>query len=76
MLLAVVDDELLRAEVGYLGAATLLCALLAVVYRRPWCVTRGGRLSDRRGGRDGSRPARTFDHARHDAPAYEPRAKP
>ena len=31
----VIDDELLRAEVGYLGAASLLCALLAVVYRRP-----------------------------------------
>jgi hypothetical protein len=30
----VVDDELLRAEVGYLGAATLLCGLLALVYRR------------------------------------------
>ena len=26
-------DELLRAEVGYFGAAVLLCALLAVVYR-------------------------------------------
>ena len=35
MLADVVDDELLRAEVGYLGAASLLCALLAVVYRRP-----------------------------------------
>ena len=35
MLLGVVEDELTRAEVGYLGAATLLCALLAVVYRRP-----------------------------------------
>jgi O-antigen/teichoic acid export membrane protein len=30
----VVDDELLRAEVGYFGAAALLCALLALVYRR------------------------------------------
>src|SRR4051812_26486179 len=35
MLLDVVDDALTRAEVGYLGAAALLCALLAVVYRRP-----------------------------------------
>jgi O-antigen/teichoic acid export membrane protein len=35
MLLDVVSDELTRAEVGYLGAAVLLCALLAVVYRRP-----------------------------------------
>jgi len=30
----VIDDELLRAEAGYLGAAALLCAMLAVVYRR------------------------------------------
>jgi O-antigen/teichoic acid export membrane protein len=30
----VIDDELLRAEVGYLGAASLLCAMLAIVYRR------------------------------------------
>jgi O-antigen/teichoic acid export membrane protein len=29
-----VDDELLRAEIGYLGAAALLCGLLALVYRR------------------------------------------
>ena len=28
-----VDDELLRAEIGYGGAAVLLCALLAAVYR-------------------------------------------
>src|SRR4029079_694171 len=35
MLLGVVDDALTRAEVGYLGAASLLCLLLAVVYRRP-----------------------------------------
>jgi O-antigen/teichoic acid export membrane protein len=34
MFLPVVDDELLRAEVGYLGAAGLLCAALAVLYRR------------------------------------------
>jgi O-antigen/teichoic acid export membrane protein len=33
MLLPIVGDELVRAEVGYLGAATLLCALLAAVYR-------------------------------------------
>ena len=30
----VVDDPLLRAEVGYLGAAALLCALLSTLYRR------------------------------------------
>jgi O-antigen/teichoic acid export membrane protein len=28
-----VDDELLRAQVGYCGAAALLCALLALLYR-------------------------------------------
>ena len=35
MLLDVVDDALTRAEVGDLGAASLLCVLRAVVYRRP-----------------------------------------
>jgi O-antigen/teichoic acid export membrane protein len=35
MLAPTLDDQLLRAEVGYAGAATLLCALLAGVYRRP-----------------------------------------
>ena len=34
LLAPVVDDALLRAELGYLGAAALVCALLAVVYRR------------------------------------------
>jgi O-antigen/teichoic acid export membrane protein len=34
MLLPLVGDELVRAEVGYLGAAALLCALLTSVYRR------------------------------------------
>jgi O-antigen/teichoic acid export membrane protein len=34
MFLPVIDDELLRAEVGYLGAAGLLCAALAALYRR------------------------------------------
>jgi O-antigen/teichoic acid export membrane protein len=33
MVSPLVDDELLRAEVGYCGAAALLCALLTVVYR-------------------------------------------
>ena len=32
--LPVVDDELVRAEVGYAGAAALLCALLRGLYRR------------------------------------------
>ncbi|MET0770163.1 MAG: hypothetical protein ABW081_09630 [Solirubrobacteraceae bacterium] len=32
MVAPVIDDELLRTEVGYAGAAGLLCALLAVVY--------------------------------------------
>jgi O-antigen/teichoic acid export membrane protein len=34
MFLPVIDDELLRAEVGYLGAAGLLCAALYALYRR------------------------------------------
>jgi O-antigen/teichoic acid export membrane protein len=34
MLAPVVDDELLRAEVGYAGAAALLCGLLAALYAR------------------------------------------
>jgi O-antigen/teichoic acid export membrane protein len=34
MLLPIVDDELVRAEVGYAGGAGLLCALLYGVYRR------------------------------------------
>jgi O-antigen/teichoic acid export membrane protein len=34
MLAGVVGDELVRAELGYLGAAVLLCGLLWVVYRR------------------------------------------
>jgi O-antigen/teichoic acid export membrane protein len=33
MLAPVVHDQLLRAEVGYFGAAALLCGLLGVVYR-------------------------------------------
>jgi len=33
MLSPVIEDELLRAEAGYLGAAALLCALLAIVYQ-------------------------------------------
>ena len=33
MVSPLVEDELLRAEVGYCGAAVLLCALLAVLYR-------------------------------------------
>ena len=34
MLSPIVDDQLLRAEAGYFGATALLCALLALVYRR------------------------------------------
>ena len=34
LVLPVVDDALLRAEIGYLGAAALLCAFLTVLYRR------------------------------------------
>ena len=32
-----IDDELVRAEVGYAGAAALLCALLVALYRRVAC---------------------------------------
>jgi O-antigen/teichoic acid export membrane protein len=35
MLSDVVEDQLVRAEVGYAGAAAVLCALLALVYLRP-----------------------------------------
>jgi O-antigen/teichoic acid export membrane protein len=35
MLSSVIDDDILRAEVGYLGAASVLCGLLTVVYLRP-----------------------------------------
>jgi O-antigen/teichoic acid export membrane protein len=34
MVAPVVSDQLLRAEVGYAGAAALLCAMLAAVYAR------------------------------------------
>ena len=34
MLSPVVDDQLVRAEVGYAGATALLCAMLAVLYTR------------------------------------------
>jgi hypothetical protein len=34
MVLPVIDDELVRAEVGYFGAAALLSVALAVLYRR------------------------------------------
>jgi O-antigen/teichoic acid export membrane protein len=34
MLSPIVEDQLLRAELGYFGATALLCALLALVYRR------------------------------------------
>jgi O-antigen/teichoic acid export membrane protein len=34
LVLPVVDDQLLRAEIGYLGATAVLCALLAAVERR------------------------------------------
>ena len=34
-LVPAVDDEFLRVEIGYLGGATVLCALLYLIYRRP-----------------------------------------
>jgi O-antigen/teichoic acid export membrane protein len=41
MFAPVIGDELLRAEVGYLGAAGLLCSALWVLYRRPRAVRSG-----------------------------------
>ena len=35
MLIPLVDNDFHRVEVGYLGAATLLCALLYWLYRQP-----------------------------------------
>ncbi len=35
-----VEDEFTRVEIGYLGAATLLCTLLYLIYRRPEPVER------------------------------------
>ena len=47
-----IDDALTRAEVGYLGAASLLLALLAARVPALRGVTRDDRLEDgRRGGR-------------------------
>jgi O-antigen/teichoic acid export membrane protein len=34
MLAPIVDDQLLRAEIGYAGAAAVLCAMLAALYAR------------------------------------------
>jgi O-antigen/teichoic acid export membrane protein len=34
-LVPLVDDEFTRVEIGYLGAATLLCSVLYAIYRRP-----------------------------------------
>ena len=34
-LVPLVDDEFRRVEVGYLGAAALLCGLLYAIYRQP-----------------------------------------
>jgi hypothetical protein len=33
MILPIVGDELVRTEVGYAGAAALLCAMLRSLYR-------------------------------------------
>jgi O-antigen/teichoic acid export membrane protein len=47
MLSPIVDDQLLRAEAGYLGSTALLCGLLAVVYRRGAASTGAGRARSR-----------------------------
>src|SRR4051794_23636035 len=41
MLAPLVDDQLVRAEVGYAGAAALLCGLLSVLYARSGPAARG-----------------------------------
>jgi O-antigen/teichoic acid export membrane protein len=41
MLVPVVSDELVRAEVGYAGAAGVLCVMLYVLYRRPPAAAAG-----------------------------------
>ena len=45
MVSPLVDDELLRAQIGYFGAAALLAALLAVVYRATSASSSGTRTS-------------------------------
>jgi O-antigen/teichoic acid export membrane protein len=40
MLAPLVDDQLVRAEVGYAGAAALLCALLSALYARGGAAAR------------------------------------
>jgi O-antigen/teichoic acid export membrane protein len=42
MVSPLVDDELLRAQVGYCGAAALLCALLAALYRATSAASSSG----------------------------------
>jgi O-antigen/teichoic acid export membrane protein len=45
MVSPLVDDEFVRAQVGYAGAAALICALLAVVYRATSSSSTGPRTS-------------------------------
>jgi hypothetical protein len=45
MVSPLVGDELLRAQVGYVGGAALLCALLAAVYRATSSASSGPRRS-------------------------------
>jgi O-antigen/teichoic acid export membrane protein len=45
MVSPLVGDELLRAQIGYCGAAALLCALLAVLYRATSASSSGPRTS-------------------------------
>ena len=72
MLLDVVDDELTRAEVGLPRRGVVLVRALAVVYRPAELRhPRRAALSGRRGEWSARHPARTFDHARRDAPATD-----
>lgn len=61
MFVPLVSEQLLRAEIGYFGAASLLAAMLSVLYRR------GG--GDGSGDRDGDRGHGRTGLARGDQPA-------
>ncbi|MGE5636180.1 MAG: lipopolysaccharide biosynthesis protein [Nocardioidaceae bacterium] len=43
LLVPIGDDRVLQVEIGYLGAALLLCALLYGVYQRSWSPAAGAR---------------------------------
>jgi O-antigen/teichoic acid export membrane protein len=49
MFVPAVGEQVLRAEIGYLGATTLLAVLLGVLYRRGRIATRSAHPQNRRG---------------------------